>query len=83
MIIPMATIMSDAQSPDAAALVRVAWHLGNRHLPTELLAKSLRIRRDHVIEDMLRGLGAVLRPIEAPFDPEHGAYDHHHGDDHV
>jgi urease accessory protein len=36
-----------------------------------------------VIEDMLRGLGAVLMPVEAPFDPEHGAYDHDHGDDHV
>jgi urease accessory protein len=40
------------------------------------------MRRDHVIEDMLRGLGARLSPIEAPFDPEHGAYDHHRGHAH-
>jgi urease accessory protein len=59
---------------DAAALVRVAWHLGNRHLPTELLKKSLRIRRDHVIEDMARRLGASVAEIEAPFNPEGGAY---------
>ena len=55
-------------------LARLAWHVGNRHLPAQILARSLRIRRDHVIEDMLRGLGATLRAIEAPFDPEGGAY---------
>ena len=76
-------------------LVRLAWHLGNRHLPTQIMAKSLRIRRDHVIEAMVKGLGARVIEIEAPFDPEGGAYaepshaqghdehDHHHGhDDH-
>jgi urease accessory protein len=55
-------------------LVRVAWHLGNRHLPTQIMAKSLRIRRDHVIEAMVLGLGARVIEIEAPFDPEGGAY---------
>ena len=55
-------------------LVRVAWHLGNRHLPTQIMPKSLRIRRDHVIEAMVKGLGARLIEIEAPFDPEGGAY---------
>ena len=55
-------------------LVRLAWHIGNRHLPAQLLDKAIRIRRDHVIEDMLRGLGANVRSIEAPFDPEGGAY---------
>lgn len=55
-------------------LVRLAWHLGNRHLPTQILGKSLRIRRDPVIEAMLAGLGARLVVIEAPFDPEGGAY---------
>lgn len=57
-----------------ADLVRLAWHIGNRHLPAQLRPTAIRIRRDHVIEDMLRGLGATLRPIEAPFDPEGGAY---------
>jgi urease accessory protein len=61
-------------SPDH--LVRVAWHLGNRHLPTELLGDRLHIRRDHVIADMLIKLGAVVAEIEAPFNPEGGAYGH-------
>ena len=59
---------------DPMQLVRIAWHLGNRHLPTQLMDKGLRIRRDHVIEDMVRGLGARVIEIEAPFDPEGGAY---------
>ena len=77
---------------DAHHLVRVGWHLGNRHLPTQIMAKALRIRRDHVIEAMVKGLGARIIEIEAPFDPEGGAYaashaadshahgHHHHGD---
>jgi len=59
---------------DSAQMVRIAWHLGNRHLPTQLMGKHLRIRRDHVIEDMVKGLGARTIEIEAPFDPEGGAY---------
>jgi urease accessory protein len=64
----------EIRGADAAALTRIAWHLGNRHLATELLKKSLRIRRDHVIEDMARRLGASVLEIEAPFNPEGGAY---------
>ena len=70
---------------DARELARVAWHIGNRHIDVQIVGERLRIRRDHVIEDMLRGLGARLTPVEAPFDPEHGAYDHHgheHGGHH-
>jgi urease accessory protein len=59
---------------DPQHLVRVAWHLGNRHLPTQITARGLRIRRDHVIEAMVKGLGARIIEIEAPFDPEGGAY---------
>src|ERR1700743_1662138 len=59
---------------DPHHLVRVAWHLGNRHLPTQIMGKALRIRRDDVIEAMVKGLGARLIEIEAPFDPEGGAY---------
>jgi urease accessory protein len=55
-------------------LVRVAWHLGNRHLPVQIMPRGLRIRRDHVIEEMVQGLGARVTEIEAPFDPEGGAY---------
>jgi urease accessory protein len=59
---------------DPLHLARVAWHLGNRHVPTQLLAKSLRIRRDHVLAGMAARLGARVIEIEAPFDPESGAY---------
>jgi urease accessory protein len=60
-------------------LTRMAWHIGNRHTDLQLAGDKLRIRRDHVLEEMLRGLGATLNFIEAPFDPESGAYDHGHG----
>ena len=64
-------------------LARLAWHIGNRHIDVQIVGDVLRIRRDHVIEDMLRGLGARVTPIEAPFEPEAGAYAHHHdADDH-
>ena len=59
---------------DPQHLVRIAWHLGNRHLPTQITGRALRIRRDHVIEAMVEGLGARVIEIEAPFDPEGGAY---------
>jgi urease accessory protein len=64
----------EIRGADPHHLIRVAWHLGNRHLPTQIMAKALRIRRDHVIEVMVRGLGARVIEIEAPFDPEGGAY---------
>ncbi|HVV40341.1 MAG TPA: urease accessory protein UreE [Nitrobacter sp.] len=66
--------LAEIRCKDAHHLVRVAWHLGNRHLPTQITGKGLRIRRDHVIEAMVRGLGARVIEIEAPFDPEGGAY---------
>lgn len=64
---------------------RLAWHLGNRHLPTEIRDDVLCIRPDHVIEDMLRGFGADLVKVQVPFQPEGGAYggnghDHDHAD---
>lgn len=59
---------------DPLHLARVAWHLGNRHLPTQLLPNALRVRRDHVIADMAAQLGAEVVEIAAPFDPEAGAY---------
>ena len=67
-----------------AELVRVAWHLGNRHLPAQFVGDRLRIRYDHVIEDMLKGLGATVAPVLAAFDPEGGAHGHGevHGHDH-
>jgi urease accessory protein len=79
---------------DERALARVAWHLGNRHLATEIGARTLYIREDHVIAEMARGLGAEVRNVQRPFNPEGGAYghgavhghghhhDHGHGDEH-
>lgn len=77
---------------DALHLARMAWHLGNRHLPTQMLPNALRVRRDHVIAEMAEKLGARVVEIEVPFDPEGGAYGtaadhpghggHHHHDDH-
>jgi urease accessory protein len=69
----------EIRGADPQHLVRIAWHLGNRHLPTQIVGKGLRIRRDHVIEAMVTGLGARVIEIEAPFDPEGGAYAAAHG----
>jgi len=60
---------------DANHLLRLSWHVGNRHLPTQVMQDRLRIRRDPVIKDMLEGLGATVSDIDAGFDPETGAYD--------
>ncbi len=74
------------------ALARIAWHLGNRHLPIQFAGGRIRIRADHVIEAMIGLLGGHVARIEAPFDPEAGAYEggpaphhhhhHHHHHDH-
>ncbi len=61
---------------DGRALARIAWHLGNRHLATEIAARVIHIRDDHVIADMVRGLGAEARVVSRPFNPEGGAYGH-------
>jgi urease accessory protein len=57
-------------------LARLAWHIGNRHIEVEIGEQRLRIRRDSVLEEMLSRLGATLSPVEAPFEPEPGAYAH-------
>lgn len=64
----------DITAPD---LARIAWHLGNRHCPTQILPGALRIRDDHVLAEMLRGLGAEVTARNAPFEPEPGAYHRH------
>ena len=70
----------EVRASSAALLARLAWHLGNRHLPAEIHADRILIRDDHVIVDMLKGLGAEVRAVEAPFDPEGGAYGQHNHD---
>lgn len=93
----VAEALTEISARSTAALVRIAWHLGNRHLPTQLVpgaeGGTLRIRHDHVIEDMVVGLGGTCTLLMAPFDPEGGAYadgssealsnHHHHGHAHV
>jgi urease accessory protein len=73
----------EIEADDAGALLRMAWHLGNRHLPLQVVGDRLRIRDDHVLAEMVRRLGGRLTAIEAPFDPESGAYagaePHHDG----
>jgi len=73
---------------DPRLLARIVWHLGNRHLATEIAARVLHIRDDHVIAEMVRGLGGEVRIVSRPFNPEGGAYGqgvvhgHSHGHEH-
>jgi urease accessory protein len=63
---------------ESSSLARIAYHLGNRHVSVQVGDSFLRIAEDHVLEDMLRRLGARVSHVEAPFEPEAGAYGHHH-----
>jgi urease accessory protein len=72
-----AELVVEVRHPDLNQLMRIAWHLGNRHLLTEIRYEVLRIRPDHVIEAMLHGFGAELVTLEATFQPEGGAYSGH------
>ena len=83
-VVAQAEALLEIHAHGPAELVRIAWHLGNRHLPVQLLGDRIRIRADHVIAEMVHGLGGHAHTIEAPFDPEGGAYaggHHHHHDD--
>ena len=62
---------------EAEDLARIAYHLGNRHVPVQLGAGFLRLAEDHVLEHMLEHLGATVTRVEAPFEPEGGAYHQH------
>jgi urease accessory protein len=64
----------EVTAPDTHTLLRLAWHIGNRHLPAQLEESRILIRDDHVIVQMLEGLGATVRRLEAAFTPESGAY---------
>jgi urease accessory protein len=66
----------EIEANGTAALLRIAWHLGNRHLPLQVVGDRLRIRADQVLAEMVTGLGGRLTAVEAPFDPESGAYAH-------
>lgn len=77
----------EVRGRDPLHMTQLAYHLGNRHLECQISARHIRIRRDHVIAEMLKGLGAKVVEVEAPFFPEGGAYHqgghgHHHGHEH-
>jgi urease accessory protein len=87
MVVAAREPLMEVKARDGAALLRLAWHIGNRHLAAQISPERILIRRDPVIAAMLQGLGAHLADIEGPFDPEGGAYggahqahDHAHGD---
>ena len=77
----------EIHAPDATALARIAWHIGNRHTPAQITATAIYIQPDHVLEEMVLGLGAHVHHVQQPFEPEGGAYGgkgplskgHHHG----
>jgi len=79
----------EIRSENPLRLLKVAWHIGNRHTPAELAGDALYIAEDHVLEEMVRGLGVAIAHVERPFEPERGAYEghghnhgHNHGHDH-
>ncbi|MCL5777940.1 urease accessory protein UreE [Limibaculum sp. FT325] len=78
-------VLCEVRGTDPHHLLRLCWHLGNRHLPVAVGTDRLLIRHDHVIEDMLTRLGATVRPVTEPFHPEGGAYGHGrtHGHSHA
>jgi len=75
----------EARIADPAALGRIAWQLGNRHVPVQIFANRLRLRRNAEIEVLLAGVAAKLTPLTAPFEPDraaaHADHAHHHHDD--
>lgn len=72
----------EVRARDDTHLARLCWHIGNRHLPAQMDGQRVLIQRDHVIRDMLTGLGATVAEIVAPFTPETGAYHGQGGHDH-
>ncbi|MEZ2405393.1 urease accessory protein UreE [Bosea sp. RCC_152_1] len=80
---PQSLLEIRAENP--LRLMRVAWHIGNRHTPAEITADAIYIENDHVLAEMVRGQGCAMTTVERPFQPERGAYDHDHahGHDHA
>lgn len=77
----------EVRAENPLRLLRVAWHIGNRHTPAEITADAIYIEDDHVLAEMVRGQGCSVTAVERPFQPEKGAYDqgdhgHHHGHGH-
>ena len=68
----------EASSDDPLVIAKAAYHLGNRHVAVQVMAQRLRFLNDHVLEEMVKGLGLKVTAVLAPFEPEGGAYGHHH-----
>jgi len=91
-VVAEAEPLLEARPADLTSFARLAWQLGDRHVPVQILPNRLRVRRDPAIEQLIIRLGARVRPIVAPFDPQSGAYlpsaasasshDQHHGHHH-
>ena len=87
-VVAEAEALIEARAADLSALARLAWQLGDRHVPVEILPNRIRVRREPALEALLEYLGAKIAIIEAPFEPEGGAYaahthgERHHGHDH-
>ena len=78
--------LSEAHTQDPMLFARACYHMGNRHVPLQIMDARLRFKPDHVLEEMLRRLGLEISALEAPFDPERGAYgahSHAHADSHA
>ncbi len=79
---PQALLEIKAETP--ARLLRIAWHIGNRHTPAEITPEAIYIEEDHVLAEMVRAQGCGVRAVLRPFRPERGAYDHGgHGHGHL
>lgn len=89
-VLATAEDLLEIHAPDALSLLRIAWHLGNRHTPAEVTVDAIYIKPDHVLAEMVAGLGAHVHSVRRPFEPEGGAYGgkgpltaghhrHHHG----
>jgi urease accessory protein len=78
-VVAAAERVSTVMSTQPLQLARAGYHLGNRHVPVQIGSGWLRYRHDHVLDDMVRGLGLSVTVEQAPFEPEAGAYSHSHG----
>ncbi|OHC61752.1 MAG: urease accessory protein UreE [Rhodocyclales bacterium RIFCSPLOWO2_02_FULL_63_24] len=81
-VVAASELLLEAVSNDPLQLARAAYHLGNRHVAVQLLPGRLRFAQDHVLGEMVRGLGLPVDSIETPFEPESGAYGAHGGHGH-
>jgi urease accessory protein len=77
-IVAAAERLLQASSTDPLLVTKAAYHLGNRHVAVQLMGDGLRFLADHVLGEMVAGLGLAVTPVVAPFEPEGGAYGHSH-----